>query len=563
MHVAFLSNPASGEVNVQLATAQELVSQGHRVTLLSGDSCSSKVDRLRKAQHPRRHNLIHFIALGSARTVDDVTDFIQERMPLMRRAPGDPVSLETCLESALGPAEEHAATAVRVRDHLDALDPDMICVDALTPILITGVRLTGRKYILTVPCSPGMTALPGLFEPHCVAANRDGSWGTLLENIYLNMRCYIHSRTNPDRIAKASILTDCLKLKSYGTTADTSNLPPHWEDDNCVAGIHFNTLGLTDCPKQSPKMIFVGAGLSPSAVNQHTPLSSSPEQTFLDTALLHNDDVVYMNMGSMFIWQRHEFFACIEGFEAASQRHKALTGRGIRFLFKINFPLHSTSTNQKDAKEPLLSKSELLSLPASILLTTWIPNQTAIYSHPALKAFIHHGGGNSFNEAVYFGVPQLVLSQWLDTHEYANYAVKFGLGLKSERPPWIEKEDIEEKILCLVGERWGGFKRSCREWSVRCRVGGGVRAAARLVLGFAGADMNMDVDLEQVGDTGIDRVVDVNNARGGSLLTPPFSPVESEVEVEMECIESDDGKFKGETVSGKELKGLLITPLQT
>lgn len=46
-------------------------------------------------------------------------------MSLMRRSPGDPVSFETCIEAALGPAEDHAATAIKVRDHLEAIDPNI------------------------------------------------------------------------------------------------------------------------------------------------------------------------------------------------------------------------------------------------------------------------------------------------------------------------------------------------------------------------------------------------------------------------------------------------------
>ena len=53
------------------------------------------------------------------------TPFIQDRMSLMRRSPGDPVSFETCIEAALGPAEDHAATAIKVRDHLEAIDPNI------------------------------------------------------------------------------------------------------------------------------------------------------------------------------------------------------------------------------------------------------------------------------------------------------------------------------------------------------------------------------------------------------------------------------------------------------
>lgn len=72
MHIAFLTNPASGEVNVQLATAQELISQGHRVTFLSADSCIKKIEQLREAQHASQRGLIDFIGMGSGRTVADL-----------------------------------------------------------------------------------------------------------------------------------------------------------------------------------------------------------------------------------------------------------------------------------------------------------------------------------------------------------------------------------------------------------------------------------------------------------------------------------------------------------
>jgi UDP:flavonoid glycosyltransferase YjiC (YdhE family) len=71
MHIAFLSNPASGQVNVQMATAQKLVSEGHRVTFLSGDSCVKKIDQLRDSQPAFQQNLIDFVGLGSSHNVSD------------------------------------------------------------------------------------------------------------------------------------------------------------------------------------------------------------------------------------------------------------------------------------------------------------------------------------------------------------------------------------------------------------------------------------------------------------------------------------------------------------
>lgn len=72
MHIAFLTNPASGQINVQLATAEQLVSQGHHVTFLSAESCRSKINRFKLSQQASDQHLIRFISLGSGRTVDDL-----------------------------------------------------------------------------------------------------------------------------------------------------------------------------------------------------------------------------------------------------------------------------------------------------------------------------------------------------------------------------------------------------------------------------------------------------------------------------------------------------------
>lgn len=43
----------------------------------------------------------------------------------MRKAPGDPTSLRTCMEGALDEVEEHAAIAVEVCEHLNEINPDI------------------------------------------------------------------------------------------------------------------------------------------------------------------------------------------------------------------------------------------------------------------------------------------------------------------------------------------------------------------------------------------------------------------------------------------------------
>ena len=73
MHFAFLTIPSSGEFNVQLATANELVKSGNRVTFLSGKELGKHVDTLRKSQpDPISAHLVNFIPLGQHKSVTDL-----------------------------------------------------------------------------------------------------------------------------------------------------------------------------------------------------------------------------------------------------------------------------------------------------------------------------------------------------------------------------------------------------------------------------------------------------------------------------------------------------------
>jgi UDP:flavonoid glycosyltransferase YjiC (YdhE family) len=190
----------------------------------------------------------------------------------------------------------------------------------------------------------------------------------------------------------------------------------------------------------------------------------------MDEALDRMESVVYINMGSMFIWTEEEYNNCIQALEAV---YHAMQGR-VRFIIKINKPrLASRAIN--------LTKE----LPPFIMQTHWIESQQAVYRHQALRVVVHHGGGNMFNEAVYFGVPQLVLSQWLDTHELAQLATRFGFGLQSSKPPTIEKEDVQNKLLRLLGSDWTQFKSNAMAWSTRSKLGGGAVAAAKVILAQA------------------------------------------------------------------------------
>ncbi|PWN18542.1 mannosyltransferase-like protein [Microstroma glucosiphilum] len=472
MHFAFLTIPSAGEFNVQLASAGELIELGHRVTFLSGESFRKHIgrfqDRVRETICEEKAASIHFVSLGSRHSVEDFTPTVQQRIHEMRQPPGEVLSLQTCIEVAMVDTEELASTAAKIANVVSDLDPDLIIVDVLSPAMITGIRMTGRKFLLTIPCSPGMTARTGLFEPHPMAGDRRGSWPTLIESTYIRTRSLVYCALRPDMRAKRALLKDTLGLKSFGLTSDLSLLPPYWEDPNCLGGVHFNTFALTDCLQQPDSIVFVGAGVNEEPPSCGLQLETA-EQMFLGQALADGCDVVYINMGSMFIWTSGEF----QAITSALQDVYHATNCKTRFIFKVNKP---------EVDKCFLPFLETGKIPSFIHLTTWIDSQQFVYRHPALKAFVHHGGGNSFNEAVYFAVPQLVLSQWIDTHEYASLTERFGLGLRSAEPPTIHRADVRDKLLELLAPaRWEQFKSNSCLWSLRSRLGGGPRAAAQFI----------------------------------------------------------------------------------
>jgi MGT family glycosyltransferase len=76
-------------------------------------------------------------------------------------------------------------------------------------------------------------------------------------------------------------------------------------------------------------------------------------------------------------------------------------------------------------------------IPDNVVLGSWFP-QPSIVAQSDL--FIHHGGNNSFCEALFFGVPSLVMPYCWDGHDNALRAVQTGTGRALNRCDWSEDE---------------------------------------------------------------------------------------------------------------------------
>ena len=95
------------------------------------------------------------------------------------------------------------------------------------------------------------------------------------------------------------------------------------------------------------------------------------------------------------------------------------------------------------------------------------------------SVFIHHGGNNSFCEALYFGVPSLVMPYCWDGHDNAMRASETGVGRRLPRYDWGD-EELAGAIESLVGDTV--MRQRLKANSERMNQAAGVTVAARSIL---------------------------------------------------------------------------------
>ena len=120
-------------------------------------------------------------------------------------------------------------------------------------------------------------------------------------------------------------------------------------------------------------------------------------------------------------------------------------------------------------------------VPDNVILGSWFP-QPSVVEQCAL--FIHHGGNNSFCEALYYGVPSLVMPYCWDGHDNAQRCNETGVGLSVDRATWTEAS-LKSTIIELLNN--DAMNAHLAEISARMKKHRGTRHAAEAVLMIANA----------------------------------------------------------------------------
>ncbi|EAW14022.1 glycosyltransferase family 1 protein [Aspergillus clavatus NRRL 1] len=88
-----------------------------------------------------------------------------------------------------------------------------------------------------------------------------------------------------------------------------------------------------------------------------------------------------------------------------------------------------------------------------VRITDWIqaePISLLMSGH--VQCVVHHGGSNSFHEAIRAGVPQIILPVWFDTYDFANRVEWLGIGIWASRQsaPAINGEHLGRALVRVL-----------------------------------------------------------------------------------------------------------------
>lgn len=121
-------------------------------------------------------------------------------------------------------------------------------------------------------------------------------------------------------------------------------------------------------------------------------------------------------------------------------------------------------------------------VPDNVHLGGWFP-QPSVIAQASLV--IHHGGNNSFCEALYHGVPSLVMPYCWDGHDNAQRAAAVGVGRRVDRASW-SAASLRAEILSALGD--DAMRRRLAAISARMQDDPGTLRAAHAILSAIAPD---------------------------------------------------------------------------
>lgn len=135
----------------------------------------------------------------------------------------------------------------------------------------------------------------------------------------------------------------------------------------------------------------------------------------------------------------------------------------LQVLWKLNLDWESNTEFEATVRSAIDSDR--------LRISSWIVAETvSLLTSGSIVAFVHHGGANSYFEACYSGVPQVVLPVWYDTFCFAAKAEFRGIGVYGNKgsEPGVSIDGLTKALLTVledekIKERARAIGQICRK----------------------------------------------------------------------------------------------------
>ncbi|KAL4973649.1 hypothetical protein BDW66DRAFT_161896 [Aspergillus desertorum] len=230
---------------------------------------------------------------------------------------------------------------------------------------------------------------------------------------------------------------------------------------------------------------------------------------------LHRAPTVLINLGTLYAPSPSVVLEIATGVNTFLA---SCSDRKIQVLWKL--PKHPHDQDEIYAKSvtPLQREMEA----DQVRIRSWFEVEPlAMLETGQIVCSVHHGGANSWYEAIQNGVPHVVLPAWQDCYENAARAEWLGIGVygNKTRAPDISGKELSRALTTVLGdksylEKAAQLQRLCQKKEGR------VEAAERIANLAARPDKSM-IAVPEVAEND-PRIVIVKNSRGDTLHTVDF-----------------------------------------
>ncbi|WVW81561.1 hypothetical protein I302_103556 [Kwoniella bestiolae CBS 10118] len=149
-----------------------------------------------------------------------------------------------------------------------------------------------------------------------------------------------------------------------------------------------------------------------------------------------NRPTVFICLGSNMVYSQEN---------AQEMLNSICTILGIRQDIQVLWKLKKTGDYKLDGIETMGDR---------LRVVDWLEaDPSAILRGGNVVCFVSHGGSNSYHEALYAGVPQVIMPAWVDCYDFAARLEYFGIGVWGNpmaSPDCLESE-LTNALLRVIG----------------------------------------------------------------------------------------------------------------